>query len=195
MDKSSSLNLENATTQLIGSGQQAKLETHEPVVKAEHQHDVSRPLSPLTPDDASQSGRNLGQTSLHSFFRVKKHGVGAQDPTGAEASAPTTTNDDILSAYGVLQSVATGNSQNGCNVPRPIPRQDTKDKATATSHVPGTAISEGGAERTRPSPHRRHSQEQTQRASPMPRKSPDAHADSPDEDSCYDCEDLLIYGQ
>jgi hypothetical protein len=29
----------------------------------------------------------------------------------------------------------------------------------------------------------------------MPRKSPDAHADSPGEDSCYDSEDLLLYGQ
>jgi hypothetical protein len=29
----------------------------------------------------------------------------------------------------------------------------------------------------------------------MSRKTPDAHADSPDEDSCYDSEDRLLYGQ
>ena len=117
VDESSVLKPDTATTQLFGNGQQAKNSTYEPVVKAEHHHDGSRPLSPLAPADASQSGRDPRQSSLHSFFRVKKHGVGVQVQPGADASAPTTANDTMLPTYGVLQPVATGISQNGCNVP------------------------------------------------------------------------------
>ena len=193
VDDPSAIKPDTPATKLLGSGQQPMNKTY--VVKAEHPHDASKPLSPHTRSNASQSGRDLKQSSLYSFFRVKKHGKGVPTQPRADSSAPTAKGDTIPPTNGVLEPINTGNSQNGCNVPHPTPQQDKKGKATTASHGPGAAIGEGGAERTCPSPHRSHSKDQTHRASQVLRGSPDADVDSPDGESCYDSEERLLYGQ
>ena len=193
VDDPSAIKPDTPATKLLGSGQQPMNKTY--VVKAEHPHDASKPLSPHTRSNASQSGRDLKQSNLYSFFRVKKHGKGVPTQPRADSSAPTAKSDTIPPTNGVLEPINTGNSQNGCNVPHQTSQQDKKVKATTVSHGPGAAASEGGAERTRPSPHRSHSRNQGNQASQVMRGTPDLDGDSPEGDASYDSEDNFLYGR
>jgi hypothetical protein len=118
-----------------------------------------------------------------------------QTQPGADASAPTTTNTSKPTTYGVPQPKASGISQNGCNAPKPTAQQDTNRKATMTKNAHGSAISEGGAGRTRPSPHRSHSRVQPHPASQFTREPTDEDQKSDGSIASYDSSERHLYGR